>query len=59
MCWHSTNAWENHMTKHFKDNLAVFPDDPEFTEKCIPQSSGYASPSTSKQALPHEEEVIK
>ena len=43
--------------KHLKDNLPVFPDDPAFTEKSIPQSSDDAVPSTSKQVLPHEEKV--
>ena len=45
--------------KHLKDNLLIFPDYPTFTEKFIPQSSGDAAPSTSKQVLPHEEEVRK
>ena len=58
MRWYATD-WENNTTKHLKDNLPVFPDDPAFAEKFIPQSSSYASPSTSKQALPHEKEVIK
>ena len=59
MCWYSTTTWKKHMTKHLKDNLTIFPDDSAFAEKFTPQSSGYVSPSTSKQALPHEEEVIK
>ena len=59
MHWYSATAWENHMTKHLKDNLPVFLDAPTFAEKFIPQSSGFASPSTSKQASLHEDEVIK
>ena len=45
--------------KHLKDNLPILSDDPAFTEKFIPQSSGDAAPSTSKQTSPHEEEVRK
>ena len=59
MHWYSTTAWGNHTMKHLKDNLPIFLNDPAFAEKFIPQSSGYVSPSTSKQALPHQEEVIK
>ena len=45
--------------KHLKDILPIFPGNPAFTEKFIPQSSGDVAPSTSKQILPHEEEVRK
>ena len=57
MCWYSVTAWEHHTMKHLKDNLHIFPDDPAFTEKFIPESIGDAALSTSKQILPHEEEV--
>ena len=43
----------NHTAKYHKDNLPVFPDEPEFAEKFQLQSGDYASPSTSKQ-LPHD-----
>ena len=59
MHWYSITAWEHHTMKHLKDNLPIFPDDPTLTEKCIPQSSGDAAPSTSKQVLPHKEEARK
>ena len=59
MDWYSTTAWENHKAKHCKDNLPIYPDEPEFTEKFKPQSSDNASPGTSKQLLPHEMEIMK
>ena len=43
--------------KHLKDNTPIFPDDPAFTKKFIPQSSDDADSSISKQVLLHEEEV--
>ena len=43
--------------KHLKDSLPILLDDPTFPEKFIPQSSGDAAPSTSKQVLHHEEEI--
>ena len=58
MHWYSAITWENHTAKHCKDNLPALPDEPEFAEKFQPQSGDYASPSTSKQLLPHEE-IIK
>ena len=59
MHWYSTTAWERDTMKLLIDNLPIFPNDPDFTKKFIPQSSGDAVPSTSKQVLPHEEEVRK
>ena len=59
MHWYSTSALEHHTMKHLEDNLPIFPDDPAFTQKFIPHSIGDAVPSTSKQVLPHEEEVRK
>ena len=54
MHWYSATAWEHHTMKHLKDNMSIIPDDPTFTEKFIPQSSGDAAPSTSKQVSPHK-----
>ena len=59
MHWYSVTAWEHHTMKHLKDNLPIFLDDPAFTEKFIPQSSGDVAPSTSKEVLPHDKEVRK
>ena len=59
MHWYSATAWKHHTMKHLKDNLPIFPNDPVFTEKFIPQSGGDAAPSTSKQMLSHKEEVRK
>ena len=59
MHWYSTTTWENHTAKHHKDNLPIFPDEPEFAEKFQPQAGNFTSPSTLKQLLPHEGEIIK
>ena len=39
--------------------MSIFPDDPTFPQQFISPSSGDAVPSTLRQSLPHEEEVIK
>ena len=59
MHFYSATAWENHTAKHCKDNLSIFPDKPEFAEKFQPQSGNSISPSTPKQLMPHEGEIIK
>ena len=48
MHWYGTTALENHMMKHLKDYLPIFPDDPAFVGKFIPPPIGYVFPSTSK-----------
>ena len=45
--------------KHLKDNLPIFPDDPTFPQQLMSPSSSEAVPSTSRQSLPHEEQVRK
>ena len=45
--------------KHLKDNLSIYPDDPTFSQQFMGTSSDDVVPSTSRQSLPHEEEVRK
>ena len=59
MQWYSASAWEHHSLKHLKDNLSLFPDDPTFSQQFMGASSDDIVPCTSKQNLPHEEEVRK
>ena len=51
MRWYSATAWESHTAKHHNENLPIYPDDPEFIQQF------QATPSTSRQPLPHEEEI--
>ena len=46
-----------HHLKHLKDNLPIYPDDPTFSQQFMSTSSDDVVPSTSRQSLPHEEEV--
>ena len=59
MCWYSASALEDHSLKHHKDNLSIYPDDPTFSQQLLGVSSDDVIPYTSKQNLPHEEEVRK
>ena len=45
MYWYSATTWENHTAKHCKDNLLIFPDEPELAKKFQP----YSGNSTSNQ----------
>ena len=51
--------WKPHRQRHYKDNLSIYPDEPEFTEKFKSQSGDIASPRSSKQLIPHEMEIMK
>ena len=59
MQWYSTSAWKHHSLKHFKDNLPIYPDGPAFSQQFMGVPSDGVVPSTSRQSLPHEEEVRK
>ena len=59
MWWYSASTWEHHSLKHLKDNLPIFPNDPTFSQQLMGASSDDIIPFTSKQNLPHEEEVRK
>ena len=59
MHWYSASAWKHHSMKHLKDNLPIYPDDPAFSQQFMGASSDDFIPSTSRQSLPHEEEVGK
>ena len=56
---YSASAWEHHSMKHLKDNLPIYPDDPAFPQQFMCTSRDGVVPSTSRQSLPHEEEVRK
>ena len=45
--------------KHLKDNVPIYPDDPTFSQQFMGTSSDGVVPSTSRQSLPHEDEVRK
>ena len=45
--------------KHLKDNVPIYPDDPISSQQFMGIPSGDVIPCTSKQSLPHEEEVRK
>ena len=48
MQWFSTSAWENHICKHSKDGLPLFPNDPAFmhlSPETLPSTSGSTSKS--------------
>ena len=60
MHWYSASTWEPHTLKHLKENLAIYPDDPAFSQfACV--SRDEATPSTSKSTLnlPYGEEICK
>ena len=59
MQWNSASAWEHHSLKHLKDNLPIHQDDPTFSQQFMGTSSDDVIPSTSKQGLPHKDEVRK
>ena len=59
MHWYSASAWEHHSTKHLKDDFPIYPDDPTFSQQVMGAPSDDVVPSTSRQSLPHEEEVRK
>ena len=59
MQWYSASAWEHHSLKHLKDNLPIHPDDPTISQQFMSSLSDDVIPSTSRQSLPHEEEVRK
>ena len=59
MQWYSASAWEHHSMKHLKDTLPIYPDDPAFCQQFMGIPSDDVIPCTSKQNLPHEEEVRK
>ena len=44
---------------HLKDNLPIYPDDPAFSQQFMGVPSDDVVSCTSKQSLPHEEEVRK
>ena len=58
MQWYSASVWEHHSLKHLKDNLPIYLDDPNFSQQFMIPSDDVI-PCTSKQSLPHEEEVQK
>ena len=51
----------NTTLKHLKENLPVYPDDPEFSQQfaCIPGDEATPSTSKPKQNLPHEKLIQK
>ena len=59
MQWYSTSAWKPNSLKHLKENLSIHPDDPTFSHQLSGVTSDDAVPCTSKQNLPHEEEIRK
>ena len=59
MQWYRASAWEHHFLKHLKDNLPIYPDDPTFSQQFMGVPSDNVIPCTSKQCLPHEEELNK
>ena len=58
MQWYSASTWKHHSLKHLKENLPIYPDDPTFSQQFLTPSDD-VTPCTSKQSLPHEEEVRK
>ena len=56
MRWYSASAGEHHSLKHVKENLPIHPDNPAFSQQF---SGDDVIPCTSKQNLPHEEEIRK
>ena len=56
MQWYSASAWKHHSLKHLKENLPIHPDNPTFSQQF---SVDDVMPCTSKQNLPHEEEIRK
>ena len=58
MHWYSASAWEHHFLNLLKDNLPIYPDDPTFSQQFMGTPSDVVA-STSRQNLPHEEEVRK
>ena len=59
MWWYSASAWQHHSLKHLKDNLPIYPDDATFSQQFLGVLSDDVVSCTSKQNVPHEEEVRK
>ena len=62
MQWFSASAWENHICKHLKDGLPLFPDDPAFTQlspENLPSTSGPTSESFPFEVILDRAKVAK
>ena len=59
MWWYITSASEHNSLKHLKENLPIHPDDSTFSQQFSGIPGDDVIPCTSKENVPHKEEIRK